>query len=211
MVPSAPHNAAAPTIAGTALVGDVLTCSNGSWTGEGMLSVQSGWPLSTPFGYQWLREGSAVSGATLASYAVQSADEGHSLACEVTATNAAGHLASKSSSVAVPRPAITSVSSRLLFVKDTAKDNIACANAPCAGTAEIMAKIAAKHGHKKTVLIAKGSYSLAAGTHGTLTLHLTGSGAKALLAVNHHRASGKLVILVKEGKTVEQSVQVSIK
>lgn len=172
-----------------------------------MLSVQTGWPLSTPFGYQWLREGSAISGATLASYAVQSADEGHSLACEVTATNAAGHVASKSNSVAVPRPALTSFTSRLLFVKDTAKESIACANAACAGTAEITAK----HGHKKPTLIAKGSYSLAAGTRGTLTLRLTGSGAKALLAVKHHRASGKLVILVKEGKSVERSVQVSIK
>jgi hypothetical protein len=211
MVASAPHNAAAPAIAGTALVGDVLTCSNGSWAGEGMLSVQSGWPLTSPFGYQWLREGSAISGATLASYVVQSADEGHSLACEVTATNAAGHAASKSNSVAVPRPVLTSFTSKLLFVKDTGKESIACANAACAGTGEITARIAAKHGHKKTVLIAKGSYSLAAGTRGTLTLRLTGSGAKALLAVKHHQASGKLVILVKEGKAVERPVQVSVK
>ena len=129
MVPSAPHNTAAPSIAGTSLAGDVLTCSNGSWTGEGMLSVQSGWPLTTPFGYQWLREGSAISGATSSSYMVQSADEGHSLACEVTASNAAGHEASKSSSISVPVPAVTDLTSRLVFVKDTAKASIACANA----------------------------------------------------------------------------------
>jgi hypothetical protein len=206
MVPSAPHNTAAPTIAGTALVGDMLTCSNGSWTGEGMLSVQSGWPLTTPFGYQWLREGSAISGVTSASYVVQSADEGHGLACEVTATNAAGHEASKSGSVTVPVPAVTVLTSRLVFVKDSAKASIACANAPCAGTAEVTARVGAKHGRKRTVVIAKGSYSLAAGTHGIVTLRLTGPGAKAMLVAKHRRLSGKLTISVKQGKTLARTV-----
>jgi len=210
MVPSAPHNTAAPTIAGTALVGDMLTCSNGSWTGEGMLSVQSGWPLTTPFGYQWLREGSAISGATSASYVVQSADEGHGLACEVTATNAAGHEATKSSSVTVPVPAVTVLTSRLVFVKDAAKVSIACANAACAGTAEITARVGAKHGRKKTVVIAKGSYALAAGTHGTLTVRLTGTGAKALLAARHRSLSGKLTVSVKQGKTLARTLVVAL-
>jgi hypothetical protein len=205
MVPSAPHNTAAPTITGTALVGDVITCSNGSWTGEGMLSVQTGWPLTTPFGYQWTREGVAISGATSAGYLVQTADEGHGLACEVTATNAAGHEASKSASVPVPVAAVTVSTSRLAFVKDTAKASIACANAACSGTVEITASVGAKH-HKKTVVIAKGSYSLAAGTHGTVALRLTGRGAKAMLAAKHRTLSGKLTISVKLGKTVARAV-----
>ncbi len=210
MVPSAPHNTAAPTIAGTALVGDMLACSNGSWTGEGMLSVQPGWPLTTPFGYQWLREGGAIGGATSASYVVQSADEGHGLACEVTATNAVGHEASKSSSVKVPVPAVTVLTSRLVFVKDSAKASIACANAVCAGTAEITARVGTKHGHKRTMVIAKGSYSLAAGTHGTVALRLTGAGAKALLAAKHRKLSGKLTISVKQGKTLARTLVVAL-
>ena len=128
--------------------------------------------------YKWPREGSAISGATSASYVVQSADEGHGLACEVTATNAAGHEASKSSSVTVPVPAITVLSSRLVFVKDTAKASIACANAACAGTAEVIARVGAKHGRKKTVVIAKGSYSLAAGNSTTVAPRLTGAWRK---------------------------------
>jgi 5-hydroxyisourate hydrolase-like protein (transthyretin family) len=206
MVPSAPHNTAAPVIAGTSLVGNALTCSNGSWTGEGMLSVQSGWPLTTPFGYQWLREGSAISGATFASYVVQSADEGHGLACVVTATNAAGHEAGKSGSVNVPVPALTAFTSRLVFVKDTAKASIACANAACSGTAEITARVSAKHRRKRTVVIAKGSYSLAAGTHGTVALRLTGPGVKAMRAARHRTLSGKLTISVKVGKTLARTV-----
>ncbi|HEY4918209.1 MAG TPA: carboxypeptidase regulatory-like domain-containing protein [Solirubrobacteraceae bacterium] len=210
MLPSAPHNLAAPAITGTALVGDVLTCSNGSWTGEGMLSVQSGWPLTTPFGYQWLLEGSAISGATSVSYLVQGADEGHSLACEVTATNAAGHEASKSGSVTVPVPAVVAFTQRLVFVKDTAKASIACANAVCTGTAEITARVGAKHGHKRTVVIAKGSYTLAAGTHGTVALRLTGRGAEAMLAARHRTLSGKLTISVKVGKTLTRPVVVAL-
>jgi hypothetical protein len=210
MVPSAPHNTAAPAITGTALVGDALTCSNGSWTGEDMLAVQTGWPLTTPFGYQWLREGSAVSGATSAGYVVQSADEGHSLSCEVTATNAAGHEASKSGSVTIPVPAVTAFTQRLVFVKDTAKASVACANATCAGTAEITARVGGKHGRKRTVVIAKGSYSLAAGTHGTIALHLTGSGAKAMLAARHRTLPGKLTISVKVGKTLARPVIVAL-
>lgn len=206
MVPSAPHNTAAPAITGTALVGDTITCSNGSWTGEGMLSVQTGWPLTTPFGYQWLREGVAISGATSAGYLVQSADEGHGLSCEVTATNAAGHEASKSGSVTVPVAAVTAFTQRLAFVKDTAKASIACANAACAGTAEFTARVGAKHGRKRTVVIAKGSYSLVAGTHGTVTLRLTGAGAKAMLAAKHRTLSGKLTVSVKLGKTVTRAV-----
>jgi hypothetical protein len=89
-----------------------------------MLSVQPGWPLTTPFGYEWLREGSAISGATVASYMVQSA----------------------------------------------------------------------------------GSYSLAAGSHGTVALRLTGPGAKAMLAARHGRLAGKLAISVKGGTTIARMV-----
>jgi hypothetical protein len=210
MVPSAPHNTAAPAISGTALADDTLTCSNGSWTGEDMLSVQTGWPLTTPFGYQWLRDGSAITGATSVSYLVQSADEGHALACEVTATNAAGHEASKSGSVTVPVPAVVAFTQRLVFVKDTAKASIACANAVCAGNAEITARVGAKHGHKRTVVIAKGSYTLAAGTHGTVALRLTGRGAEAMLAARHRTLSGKLTISVKVGKTLTRPVVVAL-
>jgi hypothetical protein len=56
------------------------------------------------------------------------------------------------------------------------------------------------------VVIAKGSYSLAAGTHGTAALRLTGSGAKALLAAKHRRLSGKFTISVKQGKTLARTV-----
>jgi len=78
-----PANATPPAISGSATVGSVLSCSPGSWTGD---------PAPTAFTYRWLRDGTPITGATAAesSYTAQSADEGHSVACDVYATNAAG-------------------------------------------------------------------------------------------------------------------------
>ena len=59
-------------------------------------------------------------------------------------------------------------------------------------------------------MIAKGSYSLAAGSHGTVALRLTGAGAKAMLAARHRRLSGKLTISVKQGKTLARTLAVAL-
>lgn len=40
--------------------------------------------------YRWLRDGVAIGGAESSVYTVTATDEGHSIACEVTATNAIG-------------------------------------------------------------------------------------------------------------------------
>src|SRR5438270_4243416 len=85
MVPSAPHNTAAPTVSGTPAAGSPLTCSSGSWTGES-LSLVVGWPLTSPFTYQWFRDGAPIAGATSDVYTLQATDLGHGFSCEVTAT-----------------------------------------------------------------------------------------------------------------------------
>jgi hypothetical protein len=89
---SAPVNTGAPSISGSALVGGTLSCSTGSWTGS---------PAPT-FGYRWLRDGGAITGATANSYVVQPADQGHSLVCEVTGTNSAGKASAPSAPRSVP-------------------------------------------------------------------------------------------------------------
>ncbi|WP_456787322.1 hypothetical protein [Cellulomonas sp. P5_C5] len=63
----------APAITGTAKVGSVLTASAGTWS-----------PTATSMTYQWLRAGSAISGATTASYAPTAADVGKALSVKVT-------------------------------------------------------------------------------------------------------------------------------
>ncbi len=88
---SAPANTTAPAVTGTAAVGSVLTTTNGTWTNS-----------PTSYAYAWLRDGTAISGATSATYTVASADEGKSLTCRVTATNTGGSASATSNAVAIP-------------------------------------------------------------------------------------------------------------
>ena len=69
----------APRVTGTPALGQALTATPGTWgTGE------------TPaFGYQWLRDGGPITGATQASYVVTLADLGRDLSLRVTATRTA--------------------------------------------------------------------------------------------------------------------------
>jgi len=68
------RNLVRPSITGTALVGQVLLSHVGSWT-----------PVPAGYGYQWLRDGRAIPGATRYAYRLVSADRGHAIAVRVTA------------------------------------------------------------------------------------------------------------------------------
>jgi hypothetical protein len=217
MVPSAPVNTSPPAISGATAVGSLLTCSTGSWTGESEQKLSVGWPLSSPFGYQWLRDGAAIAGTSLAGYVVQSADVGHGLQCEVTATNAAGHASAKSATFTVtnPVPVITTSASKLRVSKGSTPVPIKCANATCVGAGQLVATVVVKHrkgkrtvSKKTTLLVGSGSYSLAAGKAGTITAHLTKAGKKKLASA--HRLTAKLTISVKGGKSVQKTVQLTL-
>lgn len=69
-----PSATAAPALTGIPSVGETLRCSSGSWTND-----------PTSFAYVWLRDGVPIAGQTAAAYVVRAVDEGHSIACEVTA------------------------------------------------------------------------------------------------------------------------------
>ncbi len=214
MVPSAPFNTALPAISGTSTVGSVLSCSNGSWTGEST-SLSVGWPLTTPFSYQWQRDGVAITGATSQSYLLQAADVGHGLTCEVTASTEAGKAAAKSATftVAKPVPVIKAVGSRFKVKKNATTVTLSCSSAaPCVGSIKATeVRTIVKHKGKKTtrkkqtLVLATGSYSLAAGKSGAVTLRLSAAGKKKLAKA--HRASPKLIVLVSGGKAVERKVQ----
>ena len=214
MVPSAPVNTALPAVSGMPTVGSLLSCSNGSWTGDSLQAPAMSWPLTTPFAYQWLRDGGPIAGATSAAYVVQAADVGHSLACEVTAANDAGHASAKSNPVAVTLPAVTVSSTKIVVSGGSARVSVACANATCAGTIELTGQIAVKgkgrkKTKKKTVVLAKGSYSLAAGKSATITVRLTAAGNSALAKARRHRLSGKVSVTVIGGITAQKPVVLS--
>jgi Carboxypeptidase regulatory-like domain len=210
MVPAAPVNTALPVVSGTPTVGDLLSCSNGSWTGETELTLTVGWPLTTPFTYQWLRDGVPIAGATTSAYIVQAADVGHGLACEVSATNDAGHAGARSNPVAVTLPAVTLSSTKIVVSGGSARVPIACANATCAGKIELTGQVKHK-GKKKTVVLAKGSYSLAAGKKATITVRLTAGGKSALAKAKGHKLSGKAITTVTGGVTGKKSVVLAAK
>ncbi len=91
--------------------------------------------------------------------------------------------------------------------KNATKVSIACSKAAaCAGSIQV---VLAKHGKGKKVVLATGTYSVAAGSTGTVTLHLTPAG-RTRLGKTHHLSS-KLVIAVKGGKSVERTVSLSKK
>lgn len=75
-----------PTIAGRAKVGFSLTVSTGTW--------DSG----TSFTYQWLRNGSPISGATGTSYALVAADQGAKITVAITGRTASSLPVTRTSS-----------------------------------------------------------------------------------------------------------------
>jgi hypothetical protein len=93
---TAPANTALPTISGSAVAGQTLAASAGTWS----------W-APTSYGYQWRRCDSAggacttISGATTASYAVASGDVGSTLRVAVSATNAVGSTTAVSNQTAL--------------------------------------------------------------------------------------------------------------
>lgn len=93
---AAPSNQSLPTITGTAVVGETLTASTGSWTGT---------PTIT-FTYAWQRcDGAGANcvpiGASGNTYVVAGADEGSTLRVEVTGTNGEGSASATSAPTAV--------------------------------------------------------------------------------------------------------------
>lgn len=79
-LPAAPENTAAPSITGTAQEGETLTADPGTWTGR-----------ETPaLAYQWERDGTAIDGATAATYDLVTDDVGAEITVTVTGRNWAG-------------------------------------------------------------------------------------------------------------------------
>lgn len=75
----APVNTVAPAITGDAIVGGLLTLSDGTWTG----GVDA-------YAYAWARDGVAIPGATHSTYTVAFADIAAAISASVMATNVDG-------------------------------------------------------------------------------------------------------------------------
>lgn len=89
----APQPTVAPAITGTPEVGELLTVSDGTWTGT-----------PTSYTYRWTRNGTVIAGATADTYTLVPADEGATIRARVTAINASGSFTSSSNSVGPVAP-----------------------------------------------------------------------------------------------------------
>lgn len=84
----APVNTALPVISGTPLLGEVLSCSTGTWDNS-----------PTSYVWQWRRNGVNISGSTGGSYTLIESDVGQTITCRITATNVVGSTSATASSV----------------------------------------------------------------------------------------------------------------
>lgn len=85
-VVASPVNTAIPVISGVAAVGQILTTTNGTWTG---------YPVPT-YTYQWKADGVNIGGATNNNYTLTVSELGKVITVAVTATNSQGNTTANS-------------------------------------------------------------------------------------------------------------------
>jgi len=189
--PSTPASTAAPALTGTAVAGDVLSCSQGTWSHEPTYVV-----------YQWLREGTVISGQTAATYTLQAADLGRSITCSVTAGNGAGAASATSGAVKVAQPLV--VSSATASVKgNTALLKLSCTGGgACVGTLKLVVRAPGKHG-TSSITIGQAHFSIAADESATVRVHLTSKGASLLAKAAKHRLRVTLSGSGVKGRTLD--------
>jgi len=237
-----PVNTAPPAVSGTAVVGDALSCSAGSWRGD---------PAPVVVTYTWLRDGTSISGANGSSYTSQSADEGHGVSCKVSTANVAGsqigtgQAISPSVTIApgsttggsggasggaspagtmtgalgsplLQAPLVTLMTSKLVMSGGSAPVRVACSQAACQGSIELVMQVAtggrgegrgkSALARRATLVLAAGSFSLTEGKDGCILLRLTPAGRQKLAHARHHPIAAKLILSVKGGGTATRSV-----
>ncbi len=206
LVRKAPVDTAGPVASGTPAPGQALSCTTGSWTGSPTLT----------YAYAWLRGGVAIPGASASTYAVQSADQGAGLACQVTATNKSGSASAVSNTLTVPvtapappTPIIRLSSAKILVSRGSARVPIACAKATCRGTIELTEQILVRrrrHGRtrskRETIILGKAAYALSADRSATIIIQLTRTGKRALSRARHHQLAVTAQVSVTNGTTI---------
>lgn len=165
-------NTKAPTIAGTAKVGQTLAATPGTWS-----------PSSVNVAYQWLRDGKAIKGATRPKYKLVAADAGKKIAVKVTASKDTYASASKTT-------AAKTVALQALTATPTPK---------VSGTAKVGKKLTAKPGTWKPSGV-KLSYrwlrngkSISGATKSTYTLKKADVGKKISVKVTGKKSGYKTV------------------
>lgn len=160
VVIAAPTNTTAPSITGTATVGETLTAVAGTWTGS---------PTVTR---QWLRGGTEISGATGTTYLLVAADEGATITVQETATNAGGSADATSAGVGpVAAATVPSLSIEITPASITAGDTVTITGTVTNGSASDYTSISATIGSTAQTLSGTGlTRTFVASEAGTLSV-----------------------------------------
>lgn len=105
VLPANPVNAIAPLITGIYQSGQTLTCSQGTWTGQGSIT----------YAYQWRRNGSNIGGATASTYLATVPDEETTLTVQVTATNSGGSTSYVTDGAFITNPSLSVITSNHVY------------------------------------------------------------------------------------------------
>ncbi len=199
---TSPSDSSAPSVTGTPTVGNPLTCSPGSWSAKPR-------PM---LAYQWLLDGAVIEGAIESSYVPPKADVGHTLACQVTATNPLGSAGATSAAVEVAPsarelPLIAVLGRRLLAKRHEIEVELACAQARCVGRVALSARLGGARRRAQTTLAAAG-FSLAAGHRRRVVLVVRGARSRAALAHAVRRPlTVRLSVTVRDGNQIVQPLR----
>jgi hypothetical protein len=155
---------------------------------------------------------------------VQTADQGNGLTCKVTATNKSGSASAVSNTLTVQAPKspppqplvpkITIPASILGAFEGAVRIPLACASSTCAGTIELTERVVVRHRSgrhttisRKTLVLGRVSYALAAGHKSTIIMRLNATGRRVLAGGRRsRRVSATVVVSVISGVTVSKAV-----
>ncbi len=221
-----------PTITGTIAVGSTLSCSQGSWLGTAPMTFSYQWlrdkvaipgATATTYTIQSADIGHFVacmvtatnransSWATSIGYRVPVPLPAPAAAPATTATT---QPAGGVQSLRVVAPSIA-VLGRLHVAGGGAVAKLHCALGPCKGTLQLTVTVTRRHrsgGHTvtrhATITIGSGSFSLAQGASGKVTIHLTAQGRKLLAHAARHPQAAKLKLAMQNAPLSSKAVVV---
>jgi hypothetical protein len=115
-----------------------------------------------------------------------------------------------------PTGVLTVSGSKALLSADTAEVSVKCGGGGCRGSIELIVEVVTRRKdgrktvfRKQTLVLARGSLSLAEGRGETVRLHLTGAGRARVARAKHQPLAAKALLSGEDGKTTATRVLVS--
>jgi hypothetical protein len=226
-----PMNTKAPVIFGEPVVGETLSCANGLWTGSPTPTFTQQWLRNgtsiagaTGRSYQ-VQDADEGASLTCVVTAKSTAGEAGAMSAAIVIPESSSTIGTPVSSLATtpltgartaPLPPVAVEGSRVAVSGSSMSVHLKCAAATsCRGSVELIVEVpSGRHGRAKTMsprqqtlVLAKGSFSLAEGGSATVLLHLTTAGKRRLAHAQRHPIPASLVVSVQGAKTTTTQVR----